>query len=93
MMLFDEVFTGFHLCWVEGVDFGNFGDKVRAKFNGVVIGMMRGELVMGFLRKDTHKVFAPFRDDWFCCLGSLCNLGGYSGLVNQFPLQPSFSFV
>ena len=60
-MFLNEVITGFHFCWVEGVDFGNFGDKVRVKFNDVVIGMMGGELVMSFLREDIHKVFAPFR--------------------------------
>ena len=81
-MVLDEVFTSFHLCWVEGVDFGNFGNKVRVKFNGVIIGMMGRKLVMCFLREDIHEVFAPFRYDWFCCLGSLSDLGGDGGLVN-----------
>ena len=31
----------FHLCWVEGVNFGDFGSEVWVKFNGVVIGTIR----------------------------------------------------
>ena len=31
----------FHFCWVEGVNFGDFGSEVWVKFNGVVIGTMR----------------------------------------------------
>ena len=48
-MFFNESFTSFHLGWVEGVDFGNLGDKVRMEFDGMVIGALRRELVMGFL--------------------------------------------
>ena len=48
----------------------------------MVIGTMGRELVMGFLREGIHKVFAPFRYDWFCCLGSLSDLGGDNGLIH-----------
>ena len=48
-MFFDKGFTHFHFCWVESIDFGNLGGEVWVKFNGVVIGAMRRELVMGFL--------------------------------------------
>ena len=48
-MFSNKEFAGFHLHWVERIDLGNLGDKVQAKFNGMIIGMMRGELVMGFL--------------------------------------------
>ena len=75
-MLLNEVFTDLHFCWIEGIDFGNFGDKIRAKFNGVVIGTMGRKLVMGFLREDVHKVIAPLWYNWFCHLGSLSNLSG-----------------
>ena len=46
-VLFDESFASFHLHWIQQVDFGNFRDKVRAKFNGMIIGAMGRELVMG----------------------------------------------
>ena len=48
-MFFHEGLTGFHLCWVERVDLGDLGGEVQTKFNGMVIGAMRRELVMGFL--------------------------------------------
>ena len=62
-MFFNKGFAGFHLCRIERIDLGNLGDKVWAKFDGMIIGMMRGELVMGFLQEDIHKVFASFRYD------------------------------
>ena len=46
-MFFDKGFARFHLCWVEGINFGNLESEVWAKFNGVVVGTMRGELVVG----------------------------------------------
>ena len=48
-MFFDKGFACFHLCWIEGINFGNLGSEVWVKFDGVVIGTMRGKLVMGFL--------------------------------------------
>ena len=65
-MFFNEGFTSFHLSWVEGVDFGNLGNQVRVKFNDVIIGAMKGKLVMGLFREDICKVFTPFWDDWLC---------------------------
>ena len=62
-MFLNKVFTSFHFCQVEGVDFGKFGDKVRTKFNGVAIGMMERELVMDFLREDNCEISAPLRYD------------------------------
>ena len=85
-MFFNERFTRLHLRWVERVDFSNFGDKVRAKFDGVVIGMMRGKLVMSFLREDVCEVLTPIGYDWFdrsCCLG---NLGRDGCLMDSFPI-------
>ena len=81
-MFFNEVLTGLHFCQVEAVDFCKFGNEVRVKFDGVVIGMMRRELIVGFLQKDIHKISTPFRYEWFHCLVSLHNLNGDSGLVN-----------
>ena len=46
-MFFDKGFACFHLCWVERIDFGDLGGEVRVKVNGVVIGAMGRELVMG----------------------------------------------
>ena len=60
-VFFNKGFACLHLCWVEQVDFGNFGSEVGAKFNGMVIGTMGRKLVMGLLQKDVCKVFAPFR--------------------------------
>ena len=57
----DKEFIGFHLHWVERVDFGNLRGEIWVEFNGVVIGVVRGKLVMGFLREDIFKVFAPVR--------------------------------
>ena len=65
-MFINEGFTSFHFRWVERVDLGNFGGKVRTEFNGMIIGMMGRKLVMGFLREDIHKVVTPFQYDWFC---------------------------
>ena len=48
-MFFNKGFAGFHLRWVERIDLGNLGGKVWAKFDGMIIGVMGGELVMGFL--------------------------------------------
>ena len=74
--------TCFHFHWIEEVDFGDSGDEVGVKFNGVVIGMMGRKLVMGFLREDICKVLAPFGYDWFCHLSGLSNLGGDGGFTN-----------
>ena len=48
-MFFNKGSAGFHLRQVERIDLGNLGDKVWAKFNGMIIETMRGKLVMGFL--------------------------------------------
>ena len=48
-MFFDKGFACFHLHWFEGIDFGDLGGEIWAKFNSMVIGMMRGELIVGFL--------------------------------------------
>ena len=85
-MFFNEIFTSLHFSQVERVDLGDFGDKVRAQFNGMVVGMMERELVMGLLREYIHEVFTPLWYDWFCQLGGLGDLGGDGGLVNPFPL-------
>ena len=47
-MFFNKGFTGFHFCWVEGIDFGDLGGEVWVKFDGMVIGAMGRELVVGF---------------------------------------------
>ena len=60
-MFFDKGFTGFHLHWVERVDFSDLRGEVWAEFNGVVIGAVWGKLVMGFLGEDIFEVFAPVR--------------------------------
>ena len=84
-MFFNKGFASFHLCRVEGVDFGDLGGKVWAKFNGMVIRVMGGELVMSFLREDISKVIAPFLYNWFDRLSGLGNQGGNSGFVDLFP--------
>ena len=81
-MFFNKVFASLHFCQVERVDFHDFGNKVRAKFDGVVIRVVRGKLVMDFLGEDIGEVFAPFWYDWFCWLDSLGDLGGNSSLVD-----------
>ena len=81
-MFLNEILASLHFHQVDGVNFGNFGDEVRVQFNGVVIRLVKRKLIMGFLREDTHKVFAPFRYDWFCCLDSLSDLGGDGGFTN-----------
>ena len=92
-MFFNKGFTSFCLCWVKRVDLGNFEDKVRAEFNGMIIGVMRREMVMGFLREDICKVFTPLWDEWFHWLGGLGDLGRDGGLIDLFPLQPSLLLV
>ena len=84
-VFFNKRFTGFHFCRVERVDFGDFGNKVWAKFDGMIIRAMRGELVMGFLREDISKVFAPFWYNRLNWLGGLGDLGGNSGFIDLFP--------
>ena len=64
-MFLNEGFASLHLCWVKGVDLGNFGDEVRFEFNGVIIGTVGGKLVMGFLREYVSKFVAPFWYDQF----------------------------
>ena len=46
-VFFDKGFACFHLSWVERVDFGDLGGEVWVKFDGVVIGVMGRELVVG----------------------------------------------
>ena len=46
-VFFNKEFAHFHLCWVERIDFGDLGGEVRAEVNGMVIGAMWRELVMG----------------------------------------------
>ena len=58
-MFLNKRFAHFHFRWVERIDLGNFRSEVRMKFNGVVIGTVGRELVMGLLWKDVHKVFTP----------------------------------
>ena len=60
-MFFDKGFACLHLCWVERIDFGDFGSKIRMEFNGMVIRMMERELVVGFLREDIFEVLTPVR--------------------------------
>ena len=48
-VFFDKGFTRFHFHWVERADFGDFGDEVWTKFNGMIVRVMRRELVMSFL--------------------------------------------
>ena len=48
-MFFNKGFTCFHFYWIERINFGDLGGEVWAEFNGMVIGAMRWELVMGFL--------------------------------------------
>ena len=81
-MFFNKGFTHFHLCWVERIDFGDLGDKVRMQVNSVIIGAVRGELVMGCLGEDIFKVLAPVWYNWFSQLGGLSNLDGNGGFVN-----------
>ena len=81
-MFFDEGFKCFHLCWVEQIDFGNLGDEVGMEFNGVVIGIVRGELVMGLLREDVSEIFTPISYDRFDYSGRLGYLGGDGSLVD-----------
>ena len=85
-VFFNKGFARFHLCWVEGIDFGDLGSEVWVEFNGVVIGTMRGELIMGFLQEDIFKVLAPVGYNWFSRLGGLSDLGGDGGLVDLFPI-------
>ena len=56
------------------------------KFNGVVIGAMRGKLIMGFLREDICKVRTPVRYGRFNCSGRLGYLGGDGSFVDQLPV-------
>ena len=92
-MFFDEGFVCFHFRRIEQVDFSNLGNEIGAKFDGVVVGTMRGELVMGFLREDVCEVFTPIRYDWFNRTSSLGNLGRDSRFMDLFSVQPGLLFV
>ena len=46
-MFFNKGFACFHLHWVERIDFGDLGGEVWVKVDGVVIGAMGRELVVG----------------------------------------------
>ena len=63
------------------------------KIDGVVIGVMRRKLVMGFLQEDICKVFTPFRYNGVNQLSGLGNLGANGGLVDLFSSQPGLSLV
>ena len=83
-MFFDKGFACFHLCWIERINFGDLRGEVWMKFNGVVIGTMRRELVMGFLGEDIFEVLAPVGYDRISQLSCLGNLGGDGGFVDLF---------
>ena len=92
-VFFHKGFACLHLRRVERIDFGNFGNEVGVQFDGVIIGAMRGELVMSFLGEDVCEVFAPIGYGWldrFRCLG---NLGRDGCLMDLFSIQPGLSFV
>ena len=63
------------------------------KFDGVIIGVVRRELVMSLLRENICEVVAPLRYDKFSQLSGLGNLGGNSGLVELLSFQPGLLFV
>ena len=85
-VFFNEGFTRLHLRRVEQIDFGNLGNEVGAKFNGVVIGAMRRKLIMGFLRENICKVHTPVRYGRFGYSSRLGYLGGDGGFVDQLPV-------
>ena len=85
-VFFNKGFACFQLCWIEGIDLGNLGSEIWAKFNSVVIGTMRGKLIMGFLREDILEVLAPIGYNWFGHLGGLGDLGGNGGLIDLLPI-------
>ena len=85
-MFFYEGFTSLHLGRVKGVNLSNLWDEIGVKVDGMVIGVMRRKLVMGFLKENIHKVLTPFWDDRFHWLGTLGNLDGDSGFVDLFPV-------
>ena len=92
-VFFNKGLACLHLHRIERVDFGNFGNEVGAKFDGVVIGTMRGELVMSFLREDVCEVFTPIGYDWFYRSRCLSNLGRDRCFMDLFSIQPGLSFV
>ena len=48
-VFFNKRFARLHLCWIERIDFGDFGGEVWVEFYGMVIRMMRREFVVSFL--------------------------------------------
>ena len=85
-VFFHKGLACFHFCWIEGINFGDLGGEVRVKFDGVVIGTMRRELIVGFLGENICEVFAPIRYNRFSQLGGLGDLGRDGGLVDLFPI-------
>ena len=85
-VFFNEGFTCLHLRWIERIDFGDLWNEVGAKFNGVVIGAMRGKLIMGFLGENISKVRTPVRYGRFNYPSCLGYLGGDGSFVDQFPV-------
>ena len=92
-VFFDKGPASFHLCWVERINFGDPGGEVRVKVDGMVIGVMGRELVMGFLGEDICEVFAPFGYNGVNRRGGLGDLGGDGGSIDLFSFQPGLSFV
>ena len=83
-MFFDKGFTCLHLSWIERVNFGDFGGEIWVKFDVVVIGVMRGKLIMGFLWEDICEVFTPFGYNGVNQLSGLGNLDGNGDFVDLF---------
>ena len=63
------------------------------KFDGVVIGTMRGELVMSFLGEDVCEVVTPIGYGWLNRFRGLGYLGRDSCFMDLFSVLPGLSFV
>ena len=72
----------------EYIYFGNLQDEHGLEVNGVVIGLVWGKDIMGFLEEDIFKVLAPFGVSLFWSLGVLSNLSGNGDLSNGFSGEP-----
>ena len=83
----DECLACLLFLWVERVYLGNLWNKRGFKVDGMVVGSMGREYIVGFLREHILKIRTPIRDfliGGFRCLGKF---GGQSDLIEMFAIE------
>ena len=83
----DELLTGLLFLWVKRVYLGNLWNKRGFKVDGMVVGSMGREYIVGFLGEHILKIRTPIRDFLIGGFRCLCKFGGQSDLIEMFSIE------